>query len=90
MRSPDQLAAQLAAGTTATAAAVRRALYLSALAGDGADAERAMRALRCSRRTLQRLCRRDLIDLADYRPYARLEQRGEPRPEPQKLVRARR
>lgn len=82
MRSPSRLIGQVAAEVGAKPMSVRRAIYLKGLANDGADASRAMEALRCSRRTLQRLCRRFMIDLADYRPFARAERRGEARPLP--------
>lgn len=82
MRSPSRLTGQVAAEIGATPMSIRRAIYLKGLATDGADAARAMGALRCSRRTLQRVCRRFMIDLADYRPFAALERRGERRPQP--------
>ncbi|TCP33246.1 hypothetical protein [Sphingomonas sp. BK235] len=82
MRAPSRLIGQVAAEIGATSASVRRAIYLKGLAADGADAARAMSALRCSRRTLQRVCRRFMIDLVDYRPFAGLERRGKRRPHP--------
>lgn len=80
MRSPSRLIGQVAAEVGATPLAVKRAIYLKGLAEDGAGVERAKKALSVSSDNLKKLCRKFMIDLADYRPYARLENKGEARP----------
>ena len=80
MRSPSRLIGQVAAEVGASSLSVKRAIYLKGLADDGAGVERATQALHVSSESLKRLCRKIMIDLADYRPYARLERKGETRP----------
>ena len=70
---------QLAAEAGTTEHQVRLALYLRGLAGEQRTLAQACAALGRSKPTVQRLARAWLIDLADYRPYARRDPRPAPK-----------
>lgn len=81
MESPRHLIEQTAKEKGISPNLAKRVLYLGALGEDRTIAE-AVQAMGCAKSTVQMLCRRFMIDLADYRPYARLEKKGLPRPAP--------
>lgn len=82
MDSPPYLLDQYAKARGITAANAKRAIMLHAYADEGRPLADAIKALRISKYTARVLARRFLIDFPDYRPYAALESKGEPRPAP--------
>jgi hypothetical protein len=81
VESPRHLIEQAAKEKGISPNLAKRVLYLGALGEDRTLAE-AVQAMGCAKSTVQMLCRRFMIDLADYRPYAALEKKGLPRPAP--------
>lgn len=79
MESPPQLIEQIAKERGVSPNLAKRVLYLGALAEDRTAKEAAV-AMGCAVSTVKLLCRRFMIDLSDYRPYAGLEKKGLPRP----------
>lgn len=77
METPAFLVDQLAAERSVSAAMARRAIYLKGLAADGRSLGEAVGALGIAREGVKRLCRRFMIDLSDYRPYAKKRDAGE-------------
>lgn len=81
MESPRHLMDQFAAMRGVSATMAKRALYLEGLAKGGCTLSYASERLGVESSTVRLICRRFMIDLSDYRPYARLERKGLPRPQ---------
>jgi len=77
-RPEYRLARQVALEAGTTPHQVRLAMTLHGIAARGAPLEDAVRALGRSPVTVKRIARRWLIDLADYRPFARRKARPAP------------
>lgn len=84
MKTPKRLIGQVAAESGVTAARIKLGLYLAGLASreGGTTLAYAAHATRRKPETVRRIARKFIIDFADYRPFAAMERRGEPRPEP--------
>jgi hypothetical protein len=82
MDSPRYLIEQCAAEKGISADMAKRALYLTGLSEQGRDLRYCADALGISATSVKLLCRRFIIDLADYRPYAKLEAKTGSRPSP--------
>jgi hypothetical protein len=82
MESPRYLIGQMAAERGVSECGAKRALYLQGLAGQARSVSYAAEALGVTKETIKTICRRYMIDMADYRPYERLERKGQPRPGP--------
>ena len=82
MESPPYLFDQYAKGYGLSKQMAKRGLLLKGYAEEGRTLTDCKVALGISKASVQRLCRKLLIDLADYRPYEALERKGEPRPAP--------
>lgn len=85
MESPRHLIEQTAKERGVSENSAKRALYLQGLSGQNRTVSYAANALRVKPSTIKLIARRFMIDLADYRPYASMEKKGLPRPEPKKL-----
>lgn len=86
MESPPYLVDQYAKARGINTLTATRGMMLAALAGDGRTLADSYAQMHISKAIARTICRRLLIDFPDYRPYARLEAKGLPRPEP--VVRA--
>jgi len=84
MESPRLLIEQVAKEHGVSTNSAKRALYLEGLSSQNRTVKYAADALRISPSTVKMIARRFMIDLADYRPYARLEKKGLERPGPRK------
>lgn len=82
MDSPPYLLDQYAKSRGVSAAMAKRAIMLLGFSDEGRKLKDAARSLKIAESSAKKLCRRFMIDFPDYRPYARLEQKGEPRPAP--------
>jgi hypothetical protein len=82
MDSPPYLVDQFAKMRGVNAVNAKRALMLTAYAESGKKLSEARRLLRISEDVARLVCRRFMIDFPDYRPYAALEAKGQPRPQP--------
>ncbi len=82
MDSPSRLWSQIAAESGISANRAKLAAYVTDLAKDGRSLVQAAQSLRRSPETMKKLSREFMIDWPDYRPFARLEEKGEARPEP--------
>lgn len=82
MESPPYLMDQFAKSRGVTKQGAKRALMLQGYADSGRTLEDARLGLGIAKSTARLLCRRFMIDFTDYRPYAALERKGEPRPTP--------
>jgi hypothetical protein len=82
MESPRYLIGQAAAQHGVSANQAKRALYLQGLSADARCVKDAAKALGVSTDTIKTIARRYMIDFIDYRPYASLEKKGQPRPCP--------
>jgi hypothetical protein len=80
--SPPYLFDQYAKVCGVSATNAKRALMLKELAGNGRTLAEAAVSLGIKRDTAQTIARRFIIDFKDYRPYSRLENKGQPRPHP--------
>jgi hypothetical protein len=61
-----------------TSSETKLALYLAGLSEAGKTLDGAASALRRKPATIKRLCRRWMIPLADYQPFARAKTKPEP------------
>jgi hypothetical protein len=77
METPPFLVDQLAAERSVSTMMARRALYLKGLADRGCSLKEASDALGIASSGVRELCRTFLIDLANYRPYAKKRDAGE-------------
>jgi hypothetical protein len=77
METPAFLVDQLAAERSVSTTMARRALYLKGLADTGCSLREARDKLGLAKTGVQSLCRKFLIDLTDYRPYAKKREKGE-------------
>lgn len=77
METPPFLIDQLAAERGVSANSAKRALYLQGLADRGCTVSEATAALKIASEGVKRIARRFMIDLTDYRPYAKRRDKGE-------------
>lgn len=82
MDSPSRLWSQIAAESGISANRAKLAAYVTDLAKDGRSLAQAAQAVRRSPEVMKKLSRDFMIDWPDYRPFARLEEKGQARPEP--------
>jgi hypothetical protein len=82
MQTPVRLIGQVAAESGVTPTTVKLALYLRGLAANGASLGRAAEVTRRQPETIRRVARKFIIDFSDYRPFASVEKKGGPRPDP--------
>lgn len=82
MDSPPYLFDQYAARHGLSKGMAKCALLLKSYADEGKRLWEAEELLGISHSSAQRIARKMLIDFVDYRPYAALEKKGEPRPLP--------
>ena len=78
----DQVAAE--AGISANKA--RLAVYVMGLAKDGRSLADVASGIRRKPEVVKKLAREFIIDFPDYRPFAALEKKGKPRPDPKYLL----
>ncbi len=86
MDSPRHLIGQAAAERGVSANQAKRALYLEGLSGQERTVAYAAEALHVKPNTIKVLARRFMIDFADYRPYAGMEKKGQPRPKANRRI----
>ncbi|MBO9624146.1 MAG: hypothetical protein J7500_15670 [Sphingomonas sp.] len=82
MESPAYLFDQFARSRGLSKEAAKTGLMLQAYAAEGVGITDCVKKLHIAKSTAQRIARKLMIDFVDYRPYANLEKKGEPRPEP--------
>ena len=76
------LISQVAATQGCTPNKIKIALYLNGLAGQSCTVDRAAALMRMKANTIKKYSREFMIDFADYRPFAKLEEKGKQRPDP--------
>lgn len=76
MDNPERLFSQIAAEGGITANKAKVALYLYGLAGQQRSVEYCAKALRRKPATIKAIARDFIIDLADYRPFAKQRDKG--------------
>ena len=82
MDSPPFLFDQYARQRGISPTMAKRALMLQGYSVEGRALKDAAKTLKISAKTAKMLARKFIIDFPDYRPYARLEAKGEARPAP--------
>jgi hypothetical protein len=82
MDSPPFLLDQYARQRGLSASMAKRAIMLQGYAAEGRKLADSATAAGMSVSSAKRIARKLILDFADYRPYAKLEEKGEPRPEP--------
>lgn len=82
MDNSGRMFAQVAAEAGVSPNRAKIAVYMSELARNGRSLADAATSLRRHQETVKKVARDFMIDFPDYRPFARLEAKGEPRPEP--------
>jgi hypothetical protein len=80
MKNIGKLWTQIAAEAGCTANKAKVAVYLRGLSEDGKTLDEAASLMRRKPDYIRRYAREFLIDFADYRPFARAEKAGKPRP----------
>ena len=76
MDNPDRMFSQIAAEAKISTNKAKVALYLHGLATQGRTLEYAAKALRRKPDTIKAMAREFMIDLADYRPFAKKRDKG--------------
>ncbi len=82
MESPPYLFDQFAARHGLSKGMAKCAMLLRSYAEQGKPLYMAEQLVGISHSSAQRIARKMLIDFVDYRPYAALEKKGQPRPTP--------
>lgn len=82
MDSPPFLLEQYARQRGMSPNMAKRAMMLQGFAAEGRKVADAARAAGVGVDTAKSIARKLILDFPDYRPYARLEAKGEPRPAP--------
>jgi hypothetical protein len=77
MDNPGRLFGQIAAEAQCSANRAKVAVYLMGLSRDGRSVSEACTALRRSEATIKDYAREFMIDFSDYRPFARMRDKGE-------------
>jgi hypothetical protein len=82
MQTPPRLISQVAAESGVGPTSIKLGMYLRGLAARGATLKYAAEVTKRKPETLRRLCRKFIIDFADYRPFAKMEAETGHRPSP--------
>jgi hypothetical protein len=77
MDNPDRMFSQIAAEAGVSPHKAKQALYLYGLAQQGRSISYAASLLRRKPEVVKKIAREFLIDLADYRPFAKRRDKGE-------------